>query len=88
MSGKPTGHGPTSRGRIWKKGRQGRAPVPVSSESECGCGKRSYRSKGDAQRAARMAVDREHEPLHAYHCPEGLGSWHIGHPTQPKRRAT
>lgn len=25
------------------------------------------------------------EPMHAYHCPEGIGAWHIGHQTRRRR---
>lgn len=79
-------HGATSRGRVWKKPRPGRAPVPESEDPTCGCGKRRYRSKGDAERMARLAGDREHEPLHAYHCPEGAGGgWHVGHINRRRR---
>lgn len=77
-------HGPTSRGRLWKKPRQGRVRTPVSHDPECGCAKRSYRSKHDAELAARLAGDREHEPMHAYHCEDG-GLWHIGHQTRRRR---
>lgn len=78
-------HGLTSRGRLWKKQPQGRTRTPVSEEAACDCGKRAYRSKHDAELAARLAHDREHEPMHAYHCPDGLGRWHIGHQNRRRR---
>lgn len=65
--------------RRWKKPRNGRQPIPVSDPSSCGCGKNSYRTKGDAERMARLSSDRNMGALHAYHCPSGLGGWHIGH---------
>jgi hypothetical protein len=47
-------------------------------DATCACGKTTYASKPDADKAAVIARRRSGDPINAYHCHSG-GGWHIGH---------